>query len=121
MEISDYQIIYYKTEKGENPYKAWLDQLKDKTGKAIILRRIERVRNGNLGNCKAVGEGVYELKIKFGPGYRVYFAQVGFKIIILLCGGDKSTQSKDIKKAKAYLEGCRIRYDQKKGKKNDLR
>ncbi|MEG4090340.1 type II toxin-antitoxin system RelE/ParE family toxin [Microcoleus sp. Pol12B4] len=68
----------------------------------IIEQRLDRVRLGNLGNSKSVGEGVCELKIDFGPGYRVYFGQLGSTIVLLLCGGDKSTQEQDIRKAKEY-------------------
>lgn len=70
--------------------------------KQKIQARLARVRLGNLGDCASVGEGVLELKINFGPGYRVYFGQDGVEVIILLCAGDKSTQNSDIKKAKTY-------------------
>jgi putative addiction module killer protein len=65
---------------------------------------MDRLEKGNFGNCKPVGEGVLELKINFGPGYRLYFAEDGPNIIVLLIGGDKSTQSKDIKSAQNYWE-----------------
>ena len=81
-------------------YDKWLKKLKDKVGKAIIRQRIDRLANGNLGDVEPIGEGCSELKIHFGPGYRVYFKDTGKEIIILLCGGDKSTQQKDIEKAK---------------------
>jgi putative addiction module killer protein len=67
-----------------------------------IEQRLDRLRLGNLGNFRSVGEGVCELKIDYGPGYRVYFGQVGTTIVLLLCGGDKSTQDRDIRKAKEY-------------------
>ena len=69
-----------------------------------IRTRIARVRLGNLGNCEPVGGGVLELKIDYGPGYRVYFGQVGTKLVILLCGGDKSSQTEDIRRAIEYWE-----------------
>ena len=81
-------------------YDKWLKKLKDKMGKAIIRQRIDRLANGNPGDVEPIGEGCSELKILFGPGYRVYFMDTGKEIIILLCGGDKSTQQKDIEKAK---------------------
>ena len=80
----------------------WIKGLQDVRGKQKIEARVDRVRSGNLGDCKAVGEGVSELRIQFGPGYRVYIGQEGNTFVILLCGGDKSTQDEDIKKAKTY-------------------
>ena len=89
-------------------YDKWLKKLKDKMGKAIIRQRIDRLANGNSGDVEPIGEGCSELKIHFGPGYRVYFKDTSKELIILLCGGDKSTQEKDIEKAKeiarAYKE-----------------
>ena len=76
-----------------------IDGLKDIRARARILVRIERLAAGNPGNAKPVGEGVSELRIDYGPGYRVYFKKVGQKVIILLAGGDKKSQSKDIKTA----------------------
>lgn len=82
----------------------WLDGLKDLQGRARILVRIERLRGGNLGDWKNLGSGIGELRINTGPGYRVYFTQVGSEIVMLLAGGDKSTQSKDIKRAIALKD-----------------
>ena len=84
--------------KTEN-YVQWLDGLHDIRARARILVRIERLAAGNPGNIKAVGEGVSELRIDYDPGYRVYYKKQGRKVVILLAGGDKSTQSKDIKTA----------------------
>jgi putative addiction module killer protein len=78
----------------------WLLNLKDKLGQSRILARLTRLAEGNPGKTRGVGAGVMELKIDFGPGYRVYFVQRGSTMIFLLCGGDKSTQSKDIERAK---------------------
>jgi putative addiction module killer protein len=78
----------------------WLKSLKDVRGKAKILVRIGRAENGNFGDHVSVGDGVYEMRIFFGPGYRVYYAQEGEIIYLLLNGGDKSTQQADIQKAK---------------------
>ena len=80
----------------------WLNALKDARTRARIRRRLDRVRLGNLGDYQSVGEGVYELRLFFGPGYRIYFGARDDTIVLLLCGGDKSTQSKDIKRAKSY-------------------
>jgi len=78
----------------------WLKKLKDIKGKVAILRRIDRVKYGNFGDYKYLGNGVNELRVDFGPGYRVYFSVKNSEIILLLIGGDKSTQNSDIKKAK---------------------
>ena len=80
-------------------FAKWLDNLHDLNARARIMARIERLICGNPGDVKPVGEGVSELRIDYGPGYRVYFKQQGLELIILLAGGDKRTQSKDIKTA----------------------
>ena len=84
--------------KTEN-FAKWLDGLHDIRARARILVRIERLTAGNPGDVKPVGEGVSELRIDYGPGYRVYYKKQGQKVLILLAGGDKSTQAKDIKTA----------------------
>lgn len=80
-------------------YRGWIDTLKDRTGRARILVRVDRLIQGNPGQHRELPDGVSELKIDFGPGYRVYYAQRGSRLLILLAGGDKSTQQKDIAKA----------------------
>lgn len=80
-------------------FAKWLDNLRDIQAKARVLVRIERLASGNAGDVKAVGEGVSEMRIDYGPGYRVYFIQRGSELLILLSGGDKSSQSRDIKAA----------------------
>ena len=80
-------------------YARWLDDLLDVRGRARILARVERLATGNPGDVKPVGEGVSELRIDYGLGYRVYYKQHGREIVILLAGGDKSTQARDIKTA----------------------
>jgi len=81
-------------------FDAWLSDLRDGQGRARIQARVDRAAAGNLGSCAPVGEGVSEMKIDVGPGYRVYFVLRGLELIILLAGGDKSTQAKDIALAK---------------------
>jgi len=85
-------------------FSKWLTKLKDIQAKVSILRRIERVREGNFGDYKSIGTDVSELRITAGPGYRIYYTKKDDEIIILLVGGDKSTQSKDIQKAKQLAE-----------------
>lgn len=102
--IVEYEVEIYETDHGKCPYLEWLDALKDIRGRAKIRTRIDRLKLGNFGQCEPVGDGVRELKIDFGPGYRVYFGQVGTRCILLLCGGSKKRQSGDINKAKEYFE-----------------
>ena len=78
-------------------FDAWFESLRDKQAARRIQARIDRAEEGNFGDCKPVGEGVSEMRIHFGPEYRVYFAQRGLEMVILLAGGDKGTQDKDIK------------------------
>jgi len=80
-------------------FDAWFTGLKDRQAARRIQARIDRAEDGNFGDCEPVGEGVSEMRIHLGPGYRVYFAQRGLQLVILLAGGDKSTQSNDIKTA----------------------
>jgi putative addiction module killer protein len=85
-------------------YIEWLDKLKDQRAKDRIFIRTKRLAGGNPGDVEPVGEGISEMRIHYGPGYRVYYKAVGEEIIILLCGGDKSTQTTDIAKAKKIAE-----------------
>ncbi len=89
--------------KKTDEFDSWLKDLKDQKAKAKILVRIQRLEAGNPGQVNSVGDGISEMKIDSGPGYRVYYKQTGQQIVLLLCGGDKSTQDKDIKRAKAIV------------------
>ena len=104
METYPYTIAYYLIATNRKPFKEWLDGLKDITARQKIRIRLDRIRLGNLGNNRFVGGGVYELKIDYGPGYRVYYALDSKTVVLLLLGGDKSTQDKDIVLAKKYWE-----------------
>jgi putative addiction module killer protein len=96
------ELIIYETETGDEPFVFWLESLRDRKAKAIIQKRLDRVSLGNFGDCKSVGDGVHELRIDYGPGYRIYFAQAGLLIVLLLCGGEKNTQAQDILLAKQF-------------------
>jgi putative addiction module killer protein len=86
-------------------FRKWFSELRDLQAKHRIFTRIERLSIGNPGDAASVGEGVSEMRIFYGPGYRVYYKDTGKEIVILLCGGDKSTQSRDIERAKALAKG----------------
>jgi len=87
-------------------YEKWFATLKDRTARVRVDMRIRRLSLGNLGTVEPVGEGVSELKIDYGPGYRVYFVQHGSRYVLLLIGGDKLTQARDIRRAKALARMC---------------
>lgn len=96
------EIVHYTTEDGTDLYQEWVDALRDNRAKISVLRRIDRASMGNFGDHKACREGVSEMRIDVGPGYRVYYFQHGQTLVVLLCGGDKRTQDTDISKAVAY-------------------
>ncbi|MFB8791514.1 MAG: type II toxin-antitoxin system RelE/ParE family toxin [Potamolinea sp.] len=114
MEAQPREIQNYLTAEGRNPFEEWLDSLRDTRAVDKIEKRLKRVGSGNLGDYRSVGEGVCELKIDYGPGYRVYFGQIGSTIVLLLCGGDKSTQEQDIIKAREYWRDYERRKDANK-------
>lgn len=93
------RLLHYLTLDERDLYQEWLDDLRDMRARVAIDRRVERLKGGNFGDHKFCQEGVWELRIDTGPGYRVYYAQVNQEIVLLLCGGDKNSQSKDISKA----------------------
>ncbi|MEI6212371.1 MAG: type II toxin-antitoxin system RelE/ParE family toxin [bacterium] len=107
--MKERELREYLTETGRNPFHDWLRALRDTQARARIRVRLNRVRLGNFGDCKPVGEGVLELRMDFGPGYRAYLGQDGETLVILLCGGDKQTQPRDIAKAKEYWTSYRQR------------
>lgn len=97
------KVFIFASETGKVPYTDWLDDL-DPMTRAVIRSRIDRVRLGNLGDCKLLKnvKGIYELRVDYGPGYRIYFAKINIESIVLLIGGNKSSQKSDIEKAKRY-------------------
>src|SRR5437867_7376143 len=88
-------------------FDSWLLNLRDRVGRAKIVQRIQRLGLGNPGNVRGVGEGISEMKIDFGPGYRIYYKQTGKSILLIWCGGDKSSQDSDIMRAKSLAAGQR--------------
>jgi putative addiction module killer protein len=96
------ELRRYQLEEGDVPVTEWLCGLRDVRARAQIEVRLRRVSTGNFGDCKAVGEGVAELRLDIGAGYRVYYGKHGQTLVILLCGGDKGSQKADITRAKAY-------------------
>ena len=102
-------VANYVLPDGTEPIVEWLEALQDIKGRARIRARINQLRAGNPGQFNVVAPGIMEMKLDYGPGYRVYFARVGNKMMLLLCGGDKSTQRADIKKATEYLSDYKRR------------
>ena len=110
MTVPQKRLLYYRTQNGKAPFEEWLDDLRDQKARAKIRVRLDRLENsGHTGDCETVGGGVYELKIHLGPGYRVYFGRDGETLMVLLLGGDKGAQERDIKKAITYWEDYKIR------------
>lgn len=99
----------YQTPDGKNPYRAWLAGLADRQARARIAARVLRMKGGNFGDCKPLDEGVWELRIDHGAGYRVYYARAGKRLILLLIGGDKRTQKADIQTAISYWQDWHTR------------
>lgn len=101
MEIHRRRIELYQDASGKEPFSEWVRSLA-RAYRMRVFVRLDRVETGNLGDCKPIGEGVFELRLHFGPGYRIYFGEIDNTIILLLCGGEKSSQAKDVQRAKAY-------------------
>lgn len=91
-----FEVQTYLTRAGHDPYAHWLMGLADRQARARVLVRVNRMAAGNFGDCKPIAQGVWELRIDWGPGYRVYYAQAGKRLVLLLVGGDKRTQQSDI-------------------------
>ncbi len=99
-----FDIQNYLSRAGDDPYANWLASLADRQARARVLVRIGRMASGNFGDVKPVGNGVWEARVDWGPGYRVYYAQAGKRLILLLIGGDKRKQQSDIDQAHEYWE-----------------
>lgn len=102
MEAFPQEIRFYETADGKVPAREWLDSIEGTPAYGAISVALEKVQLGNFGDHRAVGEGVNELRIDFGPGYRVYYGRVGNEMVVLLVGGSKQTQNADIETAKEY-------------------
>lgn len=103
------ELRRYLTESGRDVFGEWLAGLRDVRTRAKIVAGIDRLSLGNFGDCKALRGGLFEFRIDWGPGYRVYYALVGKDCVLLLCGGDKRRQSSDIERALEYLKDYRER------------
>lgn len=103
------KLVLYETVDGKCPWDEWFNGLKDRKAQAALDARLLRLQRGQFGDCKRVGAGVYELRIHHGPAYRVYFGEDGDSLVVLLCGGHKRRQKRDIARAKAYWTEYRSR------------
>ena len=103
------EVRQYQTRDGRIPFAEWLCALRDRRANQAIAARILRMQAGNRGDWKAVGAGIFELRIDIGPGYRVYCGQDGATLVLLLCAGDKRTQTKDIDHARDYWQDYQAR------------
>lgn len=105
----EYEIKIYATEKGNEPFREWLDSLKDVDVQALIFQRLQRIKLGNFGDCKPIEEGLLEFRIHHKAGIRIYYARIGQRLLLIVGGGDKRAQQRDITKAKKYLEDYKRR------------
>lgn len=106
MEGGEVRLRFYRTDSGACPVQDWLDSL-DVTVEVLVNKRFDKVRRGLFGDVKFLGGGVWELKIDVGPGYRIYYGLDGPRVVVLLCGGQKGGQERDIARAQAYWENHR--------------
>ena len=102
LSIRPRKLQAYRTSNGREPFTEWLISIHDRNTRNGIERRLDRIRSGNFGDYRSIGAGVFELRFSFGAGYRVYFGEVDDTIVLLLCGGDKSSQARDVESAKRY-------------------
>ncbi len=108
------EIREYVRWDGKAPFVEWIDNLRDRKARIRIRTQLDRILMGNPGDYKSLGHGLYEIRIHYGPGYRVYYGREGSRLILLLCGGNKSTQRSDIRLARKYWQDYRSRSDEKK-------
>ncbi|KVH54476.1 addiction module killer protein [Burkholderia sp. MSMB1072] len=106
---SRFELLRYQRDDGREPFTEWLNAVRDKLAQARIRERLRRVQAGNFGGCEPVGEAVIELRVHVGAGYRVYFGRHGSALVLLLSGGDKASQSDDIRRAKEHWSNWKRR------------
>jgi putative addiction module killer protein len=109
VEVFPRRVEIYEKDGGKAPFVEWLESLADARARALIKVRLDRVRLGNLGDCKALRGGLFEFRVDYGPGYRVYFGKAGERVVVLLCGGGKKSQASDISIARRYWADYRSR------------
>ena len=105
------EVEAYRISSGKEPFTEWLDSIRDKATQRRIEKRMDRVEDGNMGDYRHLGTNLYELRLDFGPGYRIYFTESDSTTILILCAGDKSSQTRDIERAKRYLSDVKERYE----------
>ena len=114
-EIRQLGVDAYRTSSGKEPFTDWLDSIRDKTTQSRIKKRMDRVEDGNIGDYRRIGANLYELRLDFGPGYRIYFSiftKSDSTTLLILCAGDKSSQTSDIERAKEYSLDAKQRYEE---------
>lgn len=105
----EFEIEIYETESGKCPFEMWFENIRNGMTRAKISMRLDRLKLGNFGDCRVIGDGISELRMHYGSGIRIYYSRIGRTIILLLWGGDKGSQTRDINKAKEYLKDYHLR------------
>ena len=100
MKVQPCRLLLYETPEGRCPWREWFDGLKDRNTQAAIDARLLRLQRGNFGDCRSVGGGIWELRVHLGAGYRIYFGRDGLNLVVLLCGGSKGSQKRDVERAR---------------------
>ena len=101
-DVQPRELQFYRMPNGREPFAEWYNAIQDPWTQSRIQKRLVRLGLGNFGDCRSVGSGVFELRLQFAAGYRIYFGEVDDTVVLILCGGDKSSQTRDITQAKTY-------------------
>jgi len=112
-DVMEIEVEFYIAPNGHCPFKNWIEDINDHKTRAKILGRIGRLRLGSFGDCKSLGDGVAELRIDYGAGIRMYYSKIGNTVILLLCGGTKRSQDKDVQTVKEYLKEYHLKEKRK--------